>query len=161
MSNERGNGALLIVCGLQGTGKTTVASALARTLGAVHLRNDVIRKELFLAPTYEPDETDKAYEEVLRRAEPLLKEGKTIILDATFAKETHREAAKKLADDTRSSFLIFRTVADESIVKERIEARANDASDAVFDDHLKTKKRFEPISMPHTIIDTGAAPLGA
>lgn len=154
MSNEGGTTGLFIVCGLQGTGKTTVASALAKTLRAVHLRNDVIRKELFPAPLYNEVETDKTYEETLRRAEALLHEGKSVVIDATFTKAIHRAVVKELAQKTGSIFLIIRTHADEGVVEQRMRTRTNDASDAVFADHLKAKSKFDTITEPHVVVDT-------
>lgn len=46
---------LVVVCGLSGSGKSTVAQTVAEQLGAVRLRSDVERKRLFgLAPLQRP-----------------------------------------------------------------------------------------------------------
>jgi predicted kinase len=46
----------VIICGLPGVGKTTVAKDLAALINAIVLSTDRIRKELILKPTYKKQE---------------------------------------------------------------------------------------------------------
>jgi len=60
--------ALVIVGGVPGAGKSTVAELIADRLGAERLRSDEIRKELFDRPTYAEGETETVYETLRDRA---------------------------------------------------------------------------------------------
>src|SRR5262249_48381 len=71
---------VLVVGGLAGTGKTTLASALAHELGAELLRTDTIRREMFGSKAhaadvdegvYAPAARDEIYDEMFRRAAAL------------------------------------------------------------------------------------------
>lgn len=53
---------LIIVCGLPGTGKSTLAKHLSSDLGGEVLRTDIIRRELFKSATLE---------EVLKSNDPM------------------------------------------------------------------------------------------
>lgn len=144
---------LIIVCGLSGTGKTTVARLIAEKFGAVHLRTDAIRKEIFPKPTYSREESEFTYQEFFQRAEAAIAE-KNVVMDATFMLERGRIAARKIAERTGADFVIIETYCPENIVKERIEARTNDESDAKFIHYLDQKKKFEPIKDEHIIVET-------
>jgi aminoglycoside phosphotransferase family enzyme/predicted kinase len=100
---------LLLTAGLMGVGKTTLARALATALGAELLRSDVIRKELAGIPVarssldafdtglYTPEMSRCTYTELRQRAERLLRLGKTVIVDASFARSQERQAFFALA----------------------------------------------------------------
>ena len=100
---------LIAVGGLSGTGKSELARALAPAVapqpGAVVLRSDVIRKQLFqvghterLPPsTYRPDVTARVYEVLMRRARQVLAQGHSAIVDAVFARESERDELAALA----------------------------------------------------------------
>ncbi|NMO57276.1 AAA family ATPase [Actinoplanes sp. TBRC 11911] len=133
---------LVLVGGGPGTGKTTLAGALADRLGAVVLSSDRIRKELAgLAPEmsasaayrhgiYTTEWTDRTYRELLHRAERLLGRGETVILDASWTAERHREAARALGAATHSRVREIRCTADRATVNERLARRAGGMSDA-------------------------------
>lgn len=82
---------LVVVGGLPGTGKSTLAAGLGDACGATVLRSDEIRKELTgLAPhepapaafgegLYRPELTAATYTEMLRRAEITLGLGETVV----------------------------------------------------------------------------------
>ncbi|WP_343947317.1 AAA family ATPase, partial [Pseudonocardia zijingensis] len=104
-----GSPRLALVGGLPGTGKTTLAGALADRFGAVVLSSDRIRKELAgLAPStpagagfrkgiYTPEHTEELYSELLHRAEQLLGRGESVVLDASWTAAPHRAAAAEIA----------------------------------------------------------------
>ncbi|MGQ9631192.1 MAG: AAA family ATPase [bacterium] len=144
---------LVIVCGLQGVGKTTVAKKIAENINAVLLRTDVIRGELFETPRYTEEEKQKVYEEMFSRARKSLREGRDVVLDATFIKKENRDRARKIAKEEKADFKIVEVVCSEDIVKKRIEERFGDESEAKFEHFLKYKNSFGPIIGEHIIID--------
>ena len=144
---------LIIVCGLQGTGKSTIAKNIAKKTHSILLRTDIIRRELFKAPKYTEDEKQKTYQAMFSRAHELLQKHKNIVLDATFAKQENRSRAKKIAEIAKARFLIVEVICDENIVKRRMKKRLGDASRAQFEQHLEYKKLFDPIQEEHIIIN--------
>ena len=133
---------LVLVGGLPGTGKTTVAGGVADQLGAVLVSSDRVRKELAgLNPTdpatagyrdglYRPEHTDATYAALLHRAEELLGRGETVVLDASWTDDGHREQATALADRTSSDLVALRCNAPRELADARIRARRGSASDA-------------------------------
>jgi predicted kinase len=81
---------LIIVTGLPGTGKSTVAAALARELGADALSTDRIRREAARPPGFSKAEKGSVYERMFARAERRLRAGRSVVLDATFYRERLR-----------------------------------------------------------------------
>lgn len=96
---------LVITAGTAGSGKSTVARALAEQWRMEHLQTDVVRKELAgldrLARTdspvygglYSPAMSEKTYAELARRADLALAEGRSVILDGTHLWRERRLAA--------------------------------------------------------------------
>lgn len=136
---------LILVGGLPGTGKSTVAAALGGELDAVVLRADVVRKELvgldadapaaapFGAGIYAPGATAATYRALLERAEAHLGLGRTVVLDASWSSAAARAAGRELAEATSSRIVELRCTLDAAVAAGRIRARAargGDASDA-------------------------------
>ncbi len=133
---------LVAVGGLSGTGKTTLARALAPLLdadpGAVVLRSDEIRKCLAgLAPTdrlgpdgYGKVAGQRVYEEMRRRAAAALAAGRAVVVDAVHARPDERTdlEAVALAAGVRFDGLWLEAPAGE--LARRIERRSGDASEA-------------------------------
>ena len=92
-------GTLVVVCGLPGVGKSTVARQVADRIDAVVLRSDAVRKALHPDPTYSAEETAAVYDALLSRAEERLDRGESVVLDATFADAQFRTAAVELGAD--------------------------------------------------------------
>lgn len=82
----------IVLTGLSGSGKSTVASLLAEhEKNAVIINSDTVRKELFpQGRTYSREETKAVIEEMNRRAERMLREGRTVIKDALHTTEASR-----------------------------------------------------------------------
>ena len=136
---------LVLVGGLPGTGKSTLAAGLGDALGAAVLRSDVVRKELAgLAPDepapapvgkgiYQAETTTATYGELADRARQALGLGETVVLDASWTSEEHRATARRVAEETSSELVELRCTVAPEVQRSRLLARAErgaDASDA-------------------------------
>lgn len=150
---------LVLVAGLPGTGKSTLAGSLADRAGFSVIRSDVVRKELAahtagLSPPqpigdgiYSPDWTDRTYAECMRRAEALLFEGGRVIVDATFGSEMRRRAFLEAAAGWAVPAVVFICEADPEVVRRRLETRSGDVSDADWSVYLDAAAHWEPIGI--------------
>ncbi|MBI2624821.1 MAG: AAA family ATPase [Candidatus Nealsonbacteria bacterium] len=147
---------LILTAGLPGSGKTTIAKYISKKKGALLLRTDVIRRVIFNnpKPPYAQKDMGKVYEEMLRRTKTALASGKSVVLDATFAKKMHRNAAKKIAKKAGADFYIIEAVCKECIIKDRLLKRKGDASQALFKHYQIVKRGFQKITEPHSVFDT-------
>lgn len=133
---------LLAIGGLSGTGKSTLARGLLGCLpGAVLLRSDVERKLLFSvaettrlgADGYTADATRRVYLTLAEKAAAALAAGRTVIVDAVFARENEREAIEAVAASAHVPFVGLWLEATAAVQIARVEARTGDASDATAD----------------------------
>jgi uncharacterized protein len=139
---EAGRVRLVLVGGLPGTGKTTLAGGVADRLGATLVSSDRVRKEMSgLTPTeparaayrdglYRPEQTEATYRELLHRAEELLGRGETVVLDASWSAEAHRRAAADLAVRAHAELAALRCEVPRAVADQRIRDRRGSASDA-------------------------------
>jgi len=128
--------------GLSGSGKSRLAQALAPRLGAVPgarvARSDVLRKrmagvsiyEKLQAQNYSSEMTQKTYDRVLQECETSLKAGYWAIADAVFARPDQRSAIENVAENMNIPFYGLWLDAPEPVLKSRVDARREDASDA-------------------------------
>lgn len=146
---------LVLVGGLPGTGKSTLAQAIAEQAGFAVIRSDVVRKELagikagesarspFGEDIYAPAWSERTYATCLSQAEGLLFEGKRVLVDANFAEDRRRmaflEAAGRLA--VPLVFLLCR--ADPEVARQRLESRKGDVSDADWSVYQRAAERWE------------------
>ncbi|WP_128904983.1 AAA family ATPase [Halorubrum amylolyticum] len=149
---EASAGALVVVCGLPGVGKTTVAERIADRVGGEVLRTDVIRKELFDEPAYTDAETEAVYAELIDRAGDRVAEGSAVVLDATFADARFRADARETGERAADGLALVEVECDEAVVERRIERR-DGISDADFEVHLHFKELFDRIETDHVVVD--------
>lgn len=150
---------LWIVCGLSGSGKSTIATELAKRLNVRCHSSDVVRKKLFgLSPEqpvvtafgegiYTPAATDITYEQLLLEARKDLFRGKSVIVDATFGKLQYRDEAQRLAEHMAANVIFVECRCSESLLRQRLTARAEkkSVSDARLQ-HLEAQRQaFEPV----------------
>jgi predicted kinase len=150
---------LVVVGGLPGTGKSTLAAALGDELGWPVLRSDEVRKELAgldsleHAPAaygrglYMPSITDATYETILSRAHQLLAWGESVIVDASFARARWRDEAARLAADADAEHTELHCLLPAPVAAARLARRAaegRDASDATASIAGEMAHEFDP-----------------
>ena len=133
---------LVAIGGLSGTGKTTLARALAPGVGgapgAMILRSDEIRKAICgVAPRerlgpdgYAPEVTDRVYSTIADRAAVALASGHSVIADAVYREPDHRAAIESAARLAGTPFFGIWLDAPGSTLLTRVTGRKADASDA-------------------------------
>jgi predicted kinase len=152
--------------GLSGTGKSTVAAALARALDAPVFASDVVRKELAgqAGPTpvaweqglYAPDRVEVTYERLWELAQGTLAADRAVILDATFLDGKRRERLAAVSRAVGAPLVLVETVCSEETALGRILARArrgDSRSDATVE--VYRRQRAAALASP-TSVPTGA-----
>lgn len=152
---------LLIVCGLPGSGKTTIAEALSKRLKAPHISSDIIRKQMHERPVYSEEEKRDVYRAMAARALEMFRGGEeTVVLDATYYKKEYLEMAKWAAQKAGSMTLIIECTISDKEAKRRIGGRKKGPSDADFEVYLKLKGEAEAIEDAHLTIDCSEPVIG-
>jgi aminoglycoside phosphotransferase family enzyme/predicted kinase len=140
-STTRAAPALSITHGLPGSGKTFASQRLLEQAGAIRIRSDVERKRLHgLAPharsrehgldIYTREATLATYARMFALARSLLEAGWPVVLDAAFLQRGERAQARALAGALQVPFTIVACEAAPEVLRRRLQARANDASEA-------------------------------
>ena len=156
---------LIAIGGLSGSGKSTVAAALAPELGlrpgARVLRSDVIRKlSLGAAPetrlpaeAYTPEITRQVYDALQTKARAALDAGYIAIIDAVSLMPEERQAFAEVARQAGVPFTGLWLEAEPKVMSGRIGERRGDASDATAD-VLAVQLRQDPGLIDWIRIDT-------
>jgi aminoglycoside phosphotransferase family enzyme/predicted kinase len=163
---------VVMICGLTGSGKSSLARALARRLGADVINSDVLRKHLGGAPERsEPagygegicssSMTGRTYRKMMEEADRHLAAGRGVILDATFRKAAQRSTVLETAARNGAPVAIVYCYSREEIIRERLRKRAaegREVSDGDWQIYLKQKELFEPLTetaaLPRLALDT-------
>jgi predicted kinase len=151
--------AAVMTVGLSGSGKSYLAGGIAGRLGAALLSSDTTRRRLLgMRPgehahvpygqgIYAEQTRERVYGEMHARAADHLRQGRSVILDATYASRTDRDAAQRVARTAGVPLVAVEVVADEAAVRSHLARRAGEpqaASDARWAIYLAQRSRFEP-----------------
>jgi aminoglycoside phosphotransferase family enzyme/predicted kinase len=156
------NSTLILITGLSGTGKTSLARAIAGELGLRVISADAIRKSIFPAADhsvpygegpYSPESNRITYETMIDAGRSLLHQTGGAVLDATFRKSADRELASKIAAEAGAGLRIIECRLDPEVLRLRLDRRAarkETLSDATWATYLRQRHEVDP----------GAGPLG-
>ncbi len=168
---------LVLVGGLPGTGKSTLAAGLGGRRGWSYLRSDEVRKDLLGIGHRDPagpggytsQVTAATYAELLDRARALLAHGESVVLDASWNDPRHRAVAAAVAADTHAELVALRCTLPAEVAHQRLTERRGDVSDADTATHDSMQEHFAPwpeaiaidTTTPRTeVLDRAAIALG-
>lgn len=149
-------GRLILMAGLSGSGKSTIARELAQQIGAIHIRSDAVRKHLAGIPLetrgssdlYTPEMSQKTYDRLLKLGITLASQGYPVILDAKYDRQVLRQAVITQAQTHQIPLQIIHCHAPLTVLQERLHQRQGDISDATVD--LLPEQRMEPFTEQET-----------
>jgi predicted kinase len=120
---------LIILGGLPGSGKTTIARELARQIGAVHVRIDSIEQAIRDSGALSQAVNDAGYRVGYAVAEDNLRIGRTVIADSVNPLAVTRDAWVAVASRARVNAIeIEVTCSDAKEHRQRVETRTTDIS---------------------------------
>jgi aminoglycoside phosphotransferase family enzyme/predicted kinase len=137
---QRSPGQIVLMSGLSGSGKSTVARHLAAQGNAIHIRSDAVRKKLAGIPLhqsgtqnthlYTPTMTQQTYERLADLGLLLAQAGWTVILDAKYDQQAERTAVIEKAVSAHLPVQILYCTAPLAVLRSRLDHRSQDISDA-------------------------------
>ena len=164
---------LILVTGLMGTGKSTLARALAGELAIDLLQTDLVRDQIsprtetphaYDQGRYSPEARRRVYDELGRLAGKSLRQGQSVIVDGVLAAAEAREALVQTGVSAGAQVLVLEAICPPDVARARIDARQQTASDrsqarSEFYDRQRADWEDSPSMAEACRIDT-AAPLG-
>lgn len=157
---------LVAIGGLSGSGKSTIAEALASHIGAPPgariFESDRVRKAMFAIDAtkklgdaaYRPEVSATVYETLCNKAQATLSLRGSVIVDAVFDQPRNRIMIERAATALGVPFIGFWLKGEHSLLASRIAARTNSVSDATVDVlEMQEMRDVGPINWRH--IDAG------
>lgn len=163
---------VIAVSGLSGTGKTSVARAIAGELGFRAVSSDAVRQSLFgeaKQPSaygegaYSDEATRLTYQKLIESARAQLLENGGVVLDATFLHPEQRQMLIAMAQSAGAECRFIQCQLAPELTRSRIAKRAtlgNGLSDATWETNLRQREAAmvlgEEIDRNCLLLDTGS-----
>lgn len=151
---------LVVLCGLSGTGKTSVGGVLAGRIGAALVSTDVVRAAVaaerglstamwqqYEAGAYSAEMNIAVYEEMRRRARSHLEHGRPVFLDGTHRRAADRQQALSLARELGVPALVVEIRLSDDAALTRVFWREREKGDVTDPEaYRRHVAEFEPVS---------------
>jgi len=146
---------LVMLCGLPGSGKSSLARLMEKEEGFRVISSDAVRKELaglplaskpgegFRLGIYSLEWTEKTFTEMRKRAESSLLKGQKVLVDATFTRHSAREPFWELAGNLGVPFSLFICEGNRETARERLSRADRYGSDADLKVYEEMEKTWE------------------
>lgn len=147
---------LIAFGGLPGTGKTTVAQALARKVAAVYLRIDTLEQAFITSASGRLDIGPAGYLAAYAVAAENLRLGSTVIADSVNALHVIRRAWRDVALQSGVAMLEIELVCSDSAThQQRVEGRRSDIPGQKLPTWRSVLERqYDPWESAHLVVDT-------
>ena len=142
---------VILMAGRTASGKSRTARMLAEMLGCDHIQSDALRREMFPESTtasfnegaYTEDKREAVYDRMMTRAQQIVNEGRSCILDASFISQ--RQRSKALAIEGTHHILVYVSISDE-MARTRLEKRKRSLSDGTWEVYLAQKEHEDALT---------------
>ncbi len=158
---------VILLAGLPGTGKSTLARRLARRYKLEHISTDSVRKRIFRdvrrdhfgRGSYSNRQRQVVYDTIYYVLYTLLKHGVGCVLDGTFYQDRMRAKVSRICARFDAKFLLVLVTCSEEVIEKRFEEREKrerrTLSDADSKIYNRYKQLFEPTKLHHIDVDMG------
>ncbi len=146
---------VILIGGFSGSGKSSLGREIASCYGFLHLRSDVVRKQLAGCQPrdsldekfYTPEFSRRAYKRLYELAEMGISLGYHVVIDAVHGDSEQRDEACRWARSVSEDPLFLWCEVPQVVAEQRLKERQGDASDADADIlRLQMKKLRKPQS---------------
>ncbi|MEA5509497.1 AAA family ATPase [Crocosphaera sp. UHCC 0190] len=163
---QQHQGQIILMSGLSGSGKTTIAKYLAKQINGILIRSDALRKHLTGIPLnqtggddiYTQEMNEKTYNRLIELGQILAQHGFSVILDAKFDRHIWRELVINWSKNNQIPLTILYCDAPREVLIDRLCKRTDDISDAtpnLLEEQAKKAELFNEIEQEYVkIIDT-------
>jgi uncharacterized protein len=143
---------VVVVRGLAGTGKTSMARAIAGERGLRVVSTDAVRQELFGHEkgtaaygqgAYRPEANRRTYETLVERGRGLLIEDGGVVLDGTFLRDDDRLRVREMASAAGAAARWIECELPAELMRQRLERRRQrheGLSDATWETYLRQRE---------------------
>lgn len=149
---------LIQVCGLPGSGKSTLSSALADALSASSLRVDAIEAAMWKYGIPRAQSGIAAYSVMHALAVPDLRRGLTVVADAVSGVEAARAGWVSTAASAGAPLVVVEVVCPDLVEhRRRVEERENDLPGFVlptWDEVERLRAEYEPRTDDRLVVDS-------
>lgn len=157
-------GSLLMLVGLPGAGKSLLIHHLQALLPVTVVSSDQVRIRALAQPGYSLEEVDAIYDLCHAVIGRRLAQGQRVVFDATNLLRRRRQALRRTAAQSGAIVAVCHVTASAADTRQRLQARHSqtrrpgDLSDAGWSVYELLQNQFEPLQLPHLVLDTSVAP---
>jgi hypothetical protein len=151
---------VIVLCGLSGTGKTSVGGALSGRIGAALVSTDAVRAvvagergipttmwQQYESGAYSQEMNVAVYDEMRRRATEHIRKGRPVILDGTHRRAKDRQQALDLARELGVPALVVELRLSDDAALTRVLWREREKGDTTEPEAYRRHiEEFEPVS---------------